>query len=382
LEGIGIKCVGPRRDLARIESSKAFARQLQVRHGIAGQVKHRVFSPGSPLSEVEAYLRSLGEYVLKPDGLTGGKGVRVFGDQLHSLSESLEYAQALLGKGLLIVEERLDGEEFSLQSLCDGEHVVHTMPVQDHKRALEQDRGDNTGGMGSYSCADHLLPFLTRADVDAACAINTAVAHALRAELGHPYKGVLYGGFMATADGVRLIEYNARFGDPEAMNVLSVLSGNFLDVCRGIIEGTLDRCDFGFRRKATVCKYLVPEGYPGKPVRGMSIDLRAARYLQEKTPGLRLYYAAVEGTLEDPVLTGSRAIAIVASAETLEAAEHVVESAAMTVRGPVRHRADIGTKELIQRRINHMAALRGKSGRRMEGSDASVKSSLDTTRSC
>jgi len=131
----------------------------------------------------------------------------------------------------VVIEERLDGEEFSLQSFCDGKHVKHMVVVQDHKRASEGDTGPNTGGMGSYSCENHSLPFLLPDQLREAQAINEAVAGALLKETKQKYKGVLYGGFMVTRDGIRLIEYNARFGDPEALNVLSLLRTDLVDVC-------------------------------------------------------------------------------------------------------------------------------------------------------
>src|SRR5439155_258251 len=147
--------------------------------------------------------------------------------------------------------------------------------VQDHKRAFDGDTGPNTGGMGSYSCEDHCLPFLLPGHVQEASAINAAVAAASQEETGQKYKGILYGGFMATRDGIRLLEYNARFGDPETMNVLSLLETDLVDICEAIIEEKLDELPISFQRKATVCKYVVPEGYPDRPVKGARIALNA-----------------------------------------------------------------------------------------------------------
>jgi phosphoribosylamine--glycine ligase len=210
-------------------------------------------------------MEELGDFVVKPDGLTAGKGVKVFGEHLHSIDQAFAYATEVLETHPRVqIEERLEGEEFSLQTITDGRSVIHCPLVQDHKRAFAGDQGPNTGGMGSYSCADFSLPFLSDADVLQAHIISEKVIEALNAETGRPYKGVLYGGFIATADGVRLIEYNARFGDPEAMNVLPILDADFADLCFSVAEGTLGDTSWSFQSRATVCKYVVPEAYPDK----------------------------------------------------------------------------------------------------------------------
>ena len=354
---LGIRCVGPTRALAKLESSKAFTRELVSRRGIPGNPKHRVFRRAD-LDELPRYLESLGEFVIKPDGLTGGKGVRVSGDHLHSVGEALDYARELLSAhahDAVVAEERLDGEEFSLQSFCDGVHVAHMPLVQDHKRARIGDEGPNTGGMGSYSCPDHRLPFLTERDVEAARSITEAVAGALFAETGERYKGILYGGFMLTRDGVRLIEYNARFGDPEALNVLPLLKTDFAEICLAILDEGLDRLPIDFAPMATVCKYVVPEGYPDHPVRDVPIDLSS---VPPESEHLRHYAAALDPRNGAPYMTGSRAIAFVGIGPSVPEAEAIAENAASAVRGRVYHREDIGTPALIQRRCDHVTRLR------------------------
>ena len=231
------------------------------------------------------------------------------------------------------------------------------MPVvQDHKRALAGDTGPNTGGMGAYSCEDHSLPFLSRDNLRLAKRINKLVADALLDETGEPYKGILYGGFMVTRDGLRLIEYNARFGDPEALNVLSLLSTDFADVCEAIIHGTLNKLSVVFKNLATVCKYVVPEGYPEKPVKGEPIYWKP-----DTSENLRTFLASVDKG-DDGVyrLSGSRAVAFVGIGANLEEAERIAEKAACAVKGPVYHREDIGTRELLAKRVSHMRALLSK----------------------
>ena len=172
-----------------------------------------------------------GEFVIKFDGLMGGKGVKLSGEHLASKEEALEYCKEIISNlGTFVIEEKIFGEEFSLMSFCDGITTSHMPAVQDHKRAHEGDIGPNTGGMGSYTDSNHSLPFLKEQDIFVAQDINERVVRALKAHTGQGYKGVLYGGFMVTSGGVKLIEYNARFGDPEAMNLLALLDADFAKV--------------------------------------------------------------------------------------------------------------------------------------------------------
>jgi phosphoribosylamine--glycine ligase len=355
LEEMGILAFGPPRELAAIESSKAWARGLLEKYEIPGNPAHRAFESADSLRE---YMEELGELVVKPDGLTGGKGVKVLGEHLHSVDEAVAYATEVLETHPRVqIEERLEGEEFSLQTITDGESVVHCPPVQDHKRAFEGDRGPNTGGMGSYSCADLSLPFLGDADLARAQAISERVIEALRSETGRPYRGVLYGGFITTADGVRLIEYNARFGDPEAMNVLSVLDADFAEICFAAAEGRLGEVRWSFRPRATVCKYAVPEAYPERsPEASLGI---APDELDGF--GAKWFWAACEQRGEDVFMTSSRTGAFVGVGDSLEEAEAAAEQAARRLeRGrPIRHRRDIGTEPLLRKRVEHMRALRG-----------------------
>lgn len=351
---IGIPCVGPVKALAKLESSKSFTRELFSKHNIPGNVEYRIFATDQGLQE---YLLDLEQFVVKPDGLTGGKGVKVFGEHLHSIPEALEYCKEIFSKGApVVIEEKLDGEEFSFQSFFDGWHAAHTFPIQDHKRAHEDDTGPNTGGMGSYSCADHLLPFLTEDHIREASYINQRVGEALFEETGQRYKGILYGGFMLTKNGLRVIEYNARFGDPEAMNVLSLLKTDFLKICDAIVLGTLDKLDVQFKKMATVCKYVVPEDYPAPSTTNSKIDVSRLDELLKSEEKLSVYYGAVTYDGEYR-LTGSRAVAVLGIGETLEEAELIAERAACAIDGPVYHRSDIGTRALLQKRKDHMAKI-------------------------
>ncbi|MFA6992521.1 MAG: phosphoribosylamine--glycine ligase [Candidatus Gracilibacteria bacterium] len=348
---VEIKSASPLKISGQLESSKSFTRDLVEKYKIPGNPLFKTFFSEEGLSN---FFDQLGEdFVVKADGLKGGKGVKVSGDHLNGKQEGLAYAiECLKESGRVVVEEKLIGQEFSLMSFCDGLHTLDMPPVQDHKRAYDGDKGPNTGGMGSYSCEDHLLPFLTANDVQDASEITKKVAEALFKETGVYFKGIMYGGFMVTKNGVKLIEYNARFGDPEAMNVLPIMETDFADVCEATINGTLDKIQLKFSKKATVCKYLVPNGYPDAPVAGEKVTVG------EIPPGVKVYYASVDVREDGLYLSGSRAIAFVGIAETLELAEQLAQNAIGTVQGPVFYRKDIGTKELIQTRVDMMRTLR------------------------
>ena len=351
LWSIKVKVVGPKKDLAKLETSKAFTRDLLREYNIPGGPQYQTFNS---LAGVTKFLNVLGEnYVVKYDGLAGGKGVKVSGEHLHSHDEALAYCQELTDKGdEFVIEEKFIGEEFSLMSFCDGDTLKHMPAVQDHKRAYEGDTGPNTGGMGTYSDANHSLPFLTENDIVEAHQINTQTAKAVKDKFGEGYQGILYGGFMATASGVKLIEYNARFGDPEAMNVLSLLDSDFIEICNGITDGTLENLDVKFQNKATVCKYAVPEGYPNSPVKNELINISKI----ENPDGL--FYASVDIQNGKLVEAGSRTVAVVGVADSISNAENIAEKEVSAIDGPLFHRSDIGTDMVIQKRINHMKSIR------------------------
>ena len=357
LMAAGIPAVGPTKVLARLETSKSFTRNLLEKYGIHGNPRFRNFAS---IEGIETFCAEIPGIVIKPDGLTGGKGVLVQGDHFQTRAEALDHCRSILKTHPSVtIEEKLEGEEFSLQCLCDGRTVVATPPVQDHKRRFIDDRGPNTGGMGSYSCPDHLLPFLDSAAVAEGLEITRKVAAAIRRETGVPYKGIMYGGFMVTATGVKLIEYNARFGDPEAMNILPLLRTDFIDVCRAIIDGTLDRLDIVFEKKATVCKYVVPIGY-GLPEENPETASTSARIEIGAVRGARLYYSSIDQRPDGFYMTSSRAIGVVGIAESLEEAERTAEDAVSAIHGRVDHRPDIGTEPLIRKRIQHMKMINKK----------------------
>lgn len=351
LKNAGIPSFGPMQTVGRLESSKSFTRDLLAKYGIKGNPLFKVFYEEVGLKE---YIEELKDYVVKADGLKGGKGVMVSGDHLKTIDEGYAYAlECLREAGKVLIEEKFVGQEFSYMSFCDGVTNVFMPVVQDHKRAYVGDTGPNTGGMGSYSCSDHSMPFLTEQDLAEAREITNAVAKALHEETGVYFKGIMYGGFIATKNGVRLIEYNARFGDPEAMNVLSLLQSDFVALSEKLIAGELTEADAVFAREATVCKYVVPNGYPDNPVKDVKIEL------SEMPEGVKAYFASVDEREDGLYLCGSRAVGVIAKGASLEEAEELAERACAKISGPVFHREDIGTAALIEARVQMMKSVRG-----------------------
>ena len=346
-----IDVVGPKKKLAQIETSKIFTRNLLTKYNINGCPKYKSFNK---INGLKKFLNELGnDFVVKYDGLAGGKGVKVSGDHLKSHNEAIEYCNEIINKkGKFIIEEKLYGEEFSLMSFSDGKNLKHMPIVQDHKRAYDGDLGPNTGGMGSYSSKNHMLPFLSENDVNEAKEINNNVAVSIKNEFNEPYKGILYGGFMITKDGIKVIEYNARFGDPEVMNVLQILKSDFLEICLAICEGTLGDLSVEFQNLATVCKYAVPNGYPANPIKGEKINISNLKSQNN------LFFGSVNYLNNELLEAGSRTLAFVGVGNSISKAEKIAEKSISLIRGPLFHRKDIGTKTLLLKKINKLKSFK------------------------
>lgn len=361
LRSAGIPTVGPGRSAGRIESSKAFAREIMAKHNVPGQPR---FKEVKSASEVEEAIRTIGEpFVVKPSWLTAGKGVWVQGSDFSTVEEGAAYTKKLLadGKGEpVVIEEKFEGEEFSLMAFVDGKSVLPMPAVRDYKRALEGDKGGNTGGMGSYSIRSHLLPFLTEDEYDSAVGIMEKTVEAMRAE-GLDYRGILYGGLMLTKDGPTVIEFNARFGDPEALNVLTLFDGtDFTDLLLGVAQGSANPAHNSFRMRATVVKYLVSPGYGSKPQAGgiLRVDEQSIA-----KAGVTLYYGSVTpGKAPNEVVMGtSRAVALVGEGSALKDALARVEDAIQFVKGTFGVRHDLASAENVKKQVDHLRALRAQS---------------------
>ncbi len=355
LRDVGVRVASPSQKAGRVETDKAWMRRVMKKHGLPGRIEHRHFTHAQGL---RSYIEELGEVAIKPIGLTGGKGVKVLGEHLESTDDALDYATEILtsgyGGGEVVVEEKLVGEEFTVQCFTDGDAVVPTPPIQDHKRAFEGDEGPNTGGMGSYSGEGGQLPFLNQEDYDQAVRIVQSIVDALDDE-GAPYVGPIYGQFMLTEDGPKVIEVNARLGDPEAMNTLPVLETPLTELLDAMTRQRLDRVDVSFSDEATVCKYVVPRGYGTNPASDVHVTVDEDAI---QGTGARLYYASCNAAEDGVTTTTSRTLAVVGIADTIQDANGQAEAALEHIDADeiyVRH--DIGTEDLVTQRVAHMRAL-------------------------
>jgi len=355
----GIKACAPTKEAARIETDKEWMRNLLRKYSIPGQLAFQSFTD---IKKARRFIEDLNANVaLKPIGLTGGKGVRVAGDHFNGTDEAMKYVSEVISKKIggsakILVEEKAIGEEFTLQAFSDGYTITPLPAVQDHKRLLPGDKGPNTGGMGSYSSSDGLLPFLTQSEYEEGATILQKIIEALAKE-GCKYIGPVYGQFMLTVDGPKIIEINARFGDPEAMNVLPLLKVDFTDICKAMLKGNLSNQKIKMNEQSTICKYVVPEGYGVQSMVGELIEVDAESISQA---GVELFYASVNKDNTHVKTTSSRSLAVVGIASDLSEAELQCEKALSYIKGDhifIRH--DIGTSELIEKRVTHMNKLRG-----------------------
>lgn len=356
----GYSVCAPTKDAARIETDKEWMRNLLDGYHINGQLKHACFTS---IDKAMDFIESLnGEVAIKPIGLTGGKGVKVADDHFTTMKEASLIVETILeeeigGKAKVLIEEKAIGEEFTLQAFSDGETILPLPLVQDHKRLLPGDSGPNTGGMGSYSSADGLLPFVSKSDFEHAALILQHIIEALKKKKC-PYIGPIYGQFMLTGDGPKIIEINARFGDPEAMNVLPIITNDYLKICNAMMNQHLPEVKLEVKKQATVCKYVVPEGYGVKSLVGKRIDVDESLITES---GSMLFYASVNKEDGYVTTTSSRSLAIVGLGDTINNAEKTCENGLKAVRSNhmfIRH--DIGTEDLIKNRIAHMKRIRGK----------------------
>ncbi|MCH8908137.1 MAG: phosphoribosylamine--glycine ligase [Candidatus Heimdallarchaeota archaeon] len=269
-EELGKKVFSPSAKNAMIEGSKVYLREFLHRNNIDGNINFTVCTSKQNIQN--AFDKTL-ELAIKPDGLTGGDGVRVFGDHFKSKDEATVYATKLLQQdGIVLLEQLITGIEFSLQGFAAGNRVVFLPLVKDYKRAYDGNKGPNTGSMGACSFANHGLPYLSYDDYENAKKIICEVLEALERENG-PYNGAIYGQFMVTADGLKIIEFNARLGDPEAINTLGLLKTPLLDII-DILSDVSQKVDqIQFEHKATCVLYLVPKGFPEHAKEGVLFDI-------------------------------------------------------------------------------------------------------------
>lgn len=314
LSAEGIRCLGPRQAAAQIEASKSFAKDFMTRHNIPS-ARYATFSS---FEQANQFLESV-DYpiVIKASGLAAGKGV--------ILPETMDEARATLESILIektfgeagnevVIEERLTGQEVSLMAFTDGAYVVPMLPAQDHKRLMDGDVGPNTGGMGAYAPA----PIFT------AELMNEAVEKVLKPAVdglkreGMPFVGVLYAGLMLTPNGIRVLEFNCRFGDPETQVVLPLLETDLLDIADACVNGVLENVDIRWKNGAAVCVVLASKGYPEKVESGRTVTV-------EKLPGdIVCFHAGTKNDNGKLITLGGRVFGLTARADDIEGAIHAV----------------------------------------------------------
>ena len=327
----GLKIFGPTKAAARIESSKEFAKQIMERAGVP-TASYRTFTD---FDEALAYVKARPlPAVIKYDGLAAGKGVVVaptYEEAEAALRDML--LDASFGQGKVVVEDFLDGPEFSFMALVNGEKVYPLAIARDHKRAFDGDRGPNTGGMGAYSPVDFVTPSIRREAMER---ILEPVAREMAAN-GTPFLGVLYGGLILTAEGPKVIEFNARFGDPETEVVLPRLESDFLDFVEAVMEGR----DFTPVWSDDVCLGIVlaAKGYPGSYNKGMALDTASC----EDTPGIGISHMGTREQDGRLVSSGGRVLMVTARAATLAEARGKALAAIEEIATPeFFFRRDIG----------------------------------------
>ena len=345
LQDAGIAAFGPTQNAAQLESSKIFCKALMRKYGIPTGDFHAFETP----DEARAFLETCDTpIVVKADGLAVGKGVVVAStreEAMAAVDEVLGIAQATVkdASTRILVEEFLEGEEVSLLALCDGKNVLPLVPAQDHKRAFDGDTGPNTGGMGCYS------PVPIFSDELYAEAIETVlqpIVRALQTE-GITFRGVLYAGLMLTKNGLRVLEFNARFGDPETQVVLPRLQSDLLPLllaCSGdekFREYSLPDFPCDWTKGAAVCVVMAARGYPGTPEKGATISgLNAA-----KQNGALVFHAGTAQVEEKIVANGGRVLGVTALGETLGAARENAYAAVEKISFDGAHfRRDIGAR--------------------------------------
>lgn len=263
----GLAIFGPTEAAARLESSKVFAKELMERVGVP-TARHQSFTDSQAAS---TYIRAQGApIVVKASGLAAGKGAVVCQsvDQALAAAHDMLDGDSLGGAGHhIVVEEYMTGEEASLFAICDGEHFITLPPAQDHKAIYEGDQGPNTGGMGAYAPAPAMTPALVR---EAEERVIRPVLAAMR-RLGTPYQGVLYCGLMCTDAGVKVVEFNARFGDPECQILMPLLKTDLLDLLAAACDGRLDQVQVEYAPGAAVCVVMASDGYPNAYEKGLEI---------------------------------------------------------------------------------------------------------------
>ena len=335
LEAAGIPAFGPRKNAAIIEASKAFSKELMKKYHIP-TAKYETFTD---LDKALSYIQEQGApIVVKADGLALGKGVVVAStveEAQKAAREMMEDKKFGESGSTVVIEECMVGPEVTVLAFCDGEHLVPMLSSQDHKRAYDGNQGPNTGGMGAFCPSPKYTPNLAKTCMEQ---IFLPTVAALKAE-GRPFKGVIYFGLMLTQNGPKVVEYNARFGDPEIQPILSMLDSDLMDIFEACVNGTLDQADIRWKKGAACCLVLASGGYPVKYQSGYPIS-----GLEEAGKSATVFHAGTKKGEDGAILTaGGRVLGVTALGDTLEQAIANAYAAAKPISFQDMHfRTDIG----------------------------------------
>ena len=373
----GIPVICPKQEYA-IEASKVQQRLLFQEIAPEANPRFQVFNPedykskGNVKKAVYKWLDELcDQAVVKPDKPTAGKGVGVWGDHFTTREQLFEHFMSNFQYGTVIIEEKIDGEESSFQAFCDGKHLVPLPDTRDHKRAFDDDKGPNTGGMGSYKDTNDELPFMTKADRENELAIAQKIFKkwTAKAKDQSALRGVpLYLAFMHTCGGPKILENNSRPGDPEIINILPVLKEDFVDICLKMLDGTLTRVEV--EKVATVLTYKVPPSYGGyaevfpekvsKAEVDTPVDLSAAYALTRKYGDkIRVYPGSMELRNNETYALKSRVVGVLGVGETIQEAREVSLEGVKAIKGgALWNRTDVASKQGIAKSVRHMQRLR------------------------
>lgn len=330
----GLRIFGPTRAAAEIEGSKSFAKELMRKYHIP-TAAYAVFTSPEP---AKAYVREQGvPIVIKADGLAAGKGVVVAMTEAEALAaiDAMLCQQAFGQAGSqIVIEEYMEGEEASILTFTDGRTVRPMLAAQDHKRIFDGDQGPNTGGMGAYAPAPVITPELLATIVET---ILQPVVNAMASE-GRDYKGCLYLGLMMTKSGPKVVEFNARFGDPETQVVLPLLASDLTDVFHACIDGTLADCELVWHKQAAVCVVMAAAGYPGDYRKGEPIYGIAAA----ETAGGLVFHAGTASVNGQLVTAGGRVLGVTGVNDTVASAIDTAYQAVEKIRfAGMQYRHDI-----------------------------------------
>ena len=349
-----IRAVGGTKAATRIEWDKVYSIDLVKRVCPEYVPFYKVVSDGDDISKCIDEFKNKGlEVVVKPQGLTGGKGVKVMPEHLPDYSDAITYTSELLeakSSEKVLLVEKLNGIEFTIMGLTDGKTVVLSPASYDYPFRLEDDKGPGTGGMGCFTANEKKLPFMTDEDLrDCKHIMQTVVNEMTGNNL--LFNGVINGGFFKTKEGIKFMEFNGRFGDPEALNVLTVLKTPFSKLLKDIWHKRLKEETVEFLAKASVVKYLVAEEYPMSSAE--VIDFRVDVNSIEKM-GVDIFYASCvqTGANQYQTLKKSRVVALGAVADKIEQASDVVNEAISYVKGDLHYRRDIGSKKSLEKLLS------------------------------